>query len=218
MCQAAQSLLNGQCDIALAGGVNIRLPQEAGYVYQPEGIYSPDGHCRAFDASACGTVFGNGVGAVVLRRLNDALEAGDNIRAVIKGFAINNDGSLKVGYTAPGLEGQAEVISAALAMAGINPDTIGYVETHGTGTALGDPIEIEALTQAFKNGPIKKLCVRSRLGQNEHRPSRSGSGRGEPDQGGAGFAKPGDPTKPALYETESAHQFRRRSVFRERSP
>ena len=105
-------------------------------------------------------MFGNGVGAVVLRRLNDALEAGDNIRAVIKGFAINNDGSLKVGYTAPGLEGQAEVISAALAMAGISPDTIGYVETHGTGTALGDPIEIEALTQAFKNGPIKKgVCA-----------------------------------------------------------
>jgi acyl transferase domain-containing protein/acyl carrier protein len=152
VCQAAQSLLNRQCDLALAGGVNIRFPQQAGYHYQPEGIYSPDGHCRAFDAGAQGTVFGNGVGVVVLKRLDDALAAGDHIRAVIRGFAVNNDGASKVGYTAPGLEGQAEVIRAAQAMAGVDPGSITYIETHGTGTALGDPIEIEALTQAFRAG------------------------------------------------------------------
>jgi len=142
--------------MALAGGVAIRVPQKAGYYYQPEGILSPDGHCRAFDARAQGTVFGNGVGIVVLRRLCDALAAHDFIRAVIKGWAINNDGSLKVGYTAPGLDGQAEVIATAHALAGIEPGSITYVEAHGTATPLGDPIEIEALTQAFRAGTDKK--------------------------------------------------------------
>ena len=108
---ACQSLLSGECDIALAGGVSISVPQKAGYVYQEEGIHSPDGHCRAFDAKAQGTVDGNGVGIVVLKRLQDALVDGDCIHAVIKGSAINNDGSLKVGYTAPSVDGQAEVIA-----------------------------------------------------------------------------------------------------------
>lgn len=147
---AVQGLLNYQCDIALAGGVSIRLPQESGYLYQEGGIASPDGFCRAFDARAQGTVSGNGAGIVVLKRLTDALADGDTIHAVIKGSAINNDGALKVGYTAPSVEGQAEVIAMAQAVAEVDPTTIEYVEAHGTGTALGDPIEIAALTEVFR--------------------------------------------------------------------
>lgn len=147
---AAQSLLNGECDMALAGGVSIRVPQKTGYLYQAGGIFSPDGHCRAFDAKAQGTMFGSGVGIVVLKRLPDALADGDFIHAVIKGSAINNDGSLKVGYTAPAVDSQAEVIAEVHALIGIAADTITYVETHGTGTPMGDPIEITALTQAFR--------------------------------------------------------------------
>lgn len=147
---ACQSLLSGECDMALSGGVSIKVPQKSGRFYQEEGILSPDGHCRAFDAKAQGTVSGNGVGIVVLKRLADALADGDCIHAVIKGSAINNDGASKVGYTAPSVEGQAKVITRALAMAEVPPETIGYIETHGTGTALGDPIEIAALTQAFR--------------------------------------------------------------------
>ena len=147
---ACQSLLEGECDMALAGGVSINVPQKPGYLYQEGGIYSPDGHCRAFDARAQGTVFGNGVGIVVLKRLQDALRGGDCIQAVIKGSAINNDGASKVGYAAPSVAGQAKVIARALAMADIDPATISYIETHGTGTALGDPIEIAALTRAFR--------------------------------------------------------------------
>ncbi|MBV9790209.1 MAG: acyltransferase domain-containing protein, partial [Chloroflexi bacterium] len=146
---ACQSLLNHQCDLALAGGVSLRVPQ-TGYLYQEEGIRSPDGHCRAFDASAQGTIFGSGVGVVVLKRLSDALTDGDTIHAVIKGAAINNDGAGKIGYTAPSVDGQAQVIAEALAVAGVDPATIDYVEAHGTGTALGDPIEIAALTEAFR--------------------------------------------------------------------
>ena len=149
---ACQSLLTGECDMALAGGVSISLPQKAGYLYQERGIASPDGHCRAFDAQAQGTVRGSGVGVVVLKRLAEAVADRDPIYAVIKGSAINNDGSLKVGYTAPSVEGQAEVIAEALAVAGVEPETISYVEAHGTGTEIGDPIEVTALTQAFGNG------------------------------------------------------------------
>jgi acyl transferase domain-containing protein/acyl carrier protein len=152
VCLACQALLNYQCDMALAGGVSITLPLEAGYFYQEGGIASPDGHCRAFDARAQGTLTGNGVGVVVLKRLADALADGDHIHAVIRGTAVNNDGSLKVGYTAPSVEGQAEVIALAHSVAGISPETISYVEAHGTGTPLGDPIEIAALTQAFRAG------------------------------------------------------------------
>jgi acyl transferase domain-containing protein len=146
---ACQSLLNRECEVALAGGVSVGVPQAQGSVYQEGGIVSPDGHCRAFDARAGGTVKGSGVGVVVLKRLADALADGDCIEALIKGSAINNDGSLKVGYTAPSVEGQAGVIEEALAVAMVEPLTISYVETHGTGTALGDPIEIAALAQAF---------------------------------------------------------------------
>ena len=157
---ACQGLLNYQCDMALAGGVSIRLPQKAGYLYQEGGIASPDGHCRAFDAKAQGTVGGNGAGILVLKRLADALADGDHIHACIKGSAINNDGSLKVGFTAPSVDGQAEVIAAAQAVAGVDPESIGYIEAHGTGTALGDPIEIAALTQAFgAKAASRRFCA-----------------------------------------------------------
>jgi natural product biosynthesis luciferase-like monooxygenase protein/amino acid adenylation domain-containing protein len=147
---ACQGLLRYECDMALAGGASIIVPQKAGYLYEEEGILSPDGHCRAFDAEARGTVSGNGVGIVALKRLSDAMTSGDTIYAVIRGSAINNDGAAKVGYTAPSVEGQVKVIAEAIAMAGVEPESISYVETHGTGTALGDPIEIAALTQAFR--------------------------------------------------------------------
>ncbi|UXY30464.1 type I polyketide synthase [Streptomyces sp. HUAS TT20] len=147
---ACQSLLSGECDIALAGGVSVNVPLRNGYLHQPGGILSPDGHCRPFDAAAGGTVIGNGVALVVLRRLADAREQGDLVDAVIRGSAVNNDGALKVGYTAPSVEGQAEVIAEALGIAGVSAETVGYVETHGTGTALGDPIEIAALTRAYR--------------------------------------------------------------------
>ena len=147
---AAQSLLNGECDMALAGGVTIELPHRHGYLYQEGEILSPDGHCRAFDADSQGTVFGSAVGVVVLRRLTDALADGDHIHAVIRGSAINNDGSGKVGYLAPSVDGQAQAIAEALAIADVPVDSISYVETHGTGTPVGDPIEIAALTQAFR--------------------------------------------------------------------
>jgi FkbM family methyltransferase len=146
---ACQSLLNGECDISLAGGVSINVRQKDGDIHQEGGIASPDGHCRAFDAKAQGTVFGSGVGIVVLKRLADAIRDGDYIHAVIKGSAINNDGAAKAGYTAPSEDGQAEVIADALAMARIEPETVRYIEAHGTGTPLGDPIEIAALSQAF---------------------------------------------------------------------
>jgi acyl transferase domain-containing protein len=153
---ACQSLLYGECDLALAGGVSIKVPQKTGYLHQEGGISSPDGHCRAFDAQAQGTIGGNGVGVVVLKRLADALEDGDFISGIIKGSAINNDGSLKVGYTAPSIEGQAAVIKEALAVADVEPEGITYVETHGTGTTLGDPIEIAALTKAYRATTLEK--------------------------------------------------------------
>ncbi|HEX8127478.1 MAG TPA: type I polyketide synthase, partial [Pyrinomonadaceae bacterium] len=153
---AGQSLLNHECDMALAGGASVSIPHGHGAIYSEGGIISPDGHCRAFDARARGTVKGSGVGVVVLKRLSDALTDGDTIHAVIKGTAINNDGALKVGYTAPSIEGQASVIEEALAVAQVEPETIGYIETHGTGTALGDPVEIAALTQAFRRDTDKK--------------------------------------------------------------
>jgi phthiocerol/phenolphthiocerol synthesis type-I polyketide synthase E len=147
---ACQGLLSGECDVALAGGASVQVPQVRGYFAPEGGIQSRDGHCRSFDARAQGTVFGSGVGVVVLKRLTDALADGDAVRAVIKGSAVNNDGARKVGYTAPGGDGQARVIRAAQLMAEVDPDTITYVEAHGTGTALGDPIEVAALTQAFR--------------------------------------------------------------------
>ncbi|MEH2349570.1 MAG: beta-ketoacyl synthase N-terminal-like domain-containing protein [Nostoc sp.] len=153
---ACQSLQNYQCDMALAGGVSIRLPQKTGYLYEKGGPLSPDGHCHAFDATAQGTTVGNGVGIVVLKRVRDAIADGDCIYAVIKGAAINNDGSMKVGYTAPSVDGQAEAIAEAVMLAEVEPETISYIEAHGSGTALGDPIEIAALTKVFRASTEKK--------------------------------------------------------------
>lgn len=147
---ACQALWTYQCDMALAGGCGINVMQSGGYFYQEGMIPSPDGHCRAFDAEAKGTVLGKGVGVVVLKRLSDALADRDTIHAVIRGSAVNNDGAGRVGFTAPSVDGQSEVIAAAQALAGVEPDNIGYIEAHGTGTPLGDPIEIKALTQVFR--------------------------------------------------------------------
>jgi acyl transferase domain-containing protein len=147
---ACQSLLNGECDIALAGGASVKVPQRTGYLYQEGGINSPDGRCRPFDAEARGTMSGSGVGIVVLKRLADAVADHDQILAVIKGSAVNNDGSLKVGYTAPSIDGQSQVIAEALSIAGVEAESVTYVEAHGTATPLGDPVEIAALTRAFR--------------------------------------------------------------------
>lgn len=166
---ACQSLYNYECDMALAGGVSVRIPQTQGYLYQEGGINSPDGHCRPFDSKAQGTISGNGLGIVVLKRLENALADGDNIYAVICGSAINNDGSLKAGYTAPSIDGQASVIEMAQNVADVEADTISYIEGHGTATPLGDPIEIAALTQAFRhstqrNGFCAIGSVKSNIG------------------------------------------------------
>lgn len=146
---ACQSLLSGESDMALAGAASVNSPQKIGYLYQEGSIISPDGHCRAFDAEANGTIFGSGIGVVLLKRLKDALADNDNIYAVIKGSAINNDGGTKLGFAAPGGEGQTSVAVEALAFAGVEADTIGFVEAHGTGTKLGDPIEVDALARAY---------------------------------------------------------------------
>ncbi|WP_027170194.1 hybrid non-ribosomal peptide synthetase/type I polyketide synthase [Mesorhizobium sp. WSM3224] len=153
---ACQSLRSNECDMAMAGGASISLPHGKGYLHQQGHILSPDGHCRAFDAKAQGTVRGSGAAVVVLKRLSDACKDGDYIWAVIKGTAINNDGAAKVGFTAPSADGQAAVIQAALTDAGVPADTIGYVEAHGTGTYLGDPIEISGLSKAFRSQTARK--------------------------------------------------------------
>ncbi|MFL0800289.1 MAG: SDR family NAD(P)-dependent oxidoreductase [Agarilytica sp.] len=153
---ACQALLSEECDMALAGGVTIDLPHERGYLYKENEILSPDGHCRAFDHRSKGTIFGSGTGVIVLRRLEDAIADGDHIHAVIIGSAVNNDGSSKVGYLAPSVEGQAEAITEALEIADIDADSIGYVECHGTGTPVGDPIEVAALTEAFNETTERK--------------------------------------------------------------
>nr|ASV47150.1 type I polyketide synthase [uncultured bacterium] len=156
---ACQALRSGDCDMALAGGVSVTVPAVGGYLHQPEGIASVDGHCRPFDANASGTVAGNGVGVVVLKPLARALADGDAIRAVIRGTAANNDAADKVGFTAPSVTGQAQVIAAAHASAGITPDAVSYVEAHGTGTALGDPIEVAALRQVWASGKATAPCA-----------------------------------------------------------
>ncbi len=159
ICQAAQALQNFQCDMALAGGVSITFPQRRGALYQEGGMISPDGRCRAFEAKANGTVFGSGAGVVLLKRLEDATADGDHIYAVIRGYAVNNDGSTKAGFAAPSVDGQARVISAAHAMAGVPMETIGYVEAHGTGTPLGDPIEFGALDRVFRSATLaRRFC------------------------------------------------------------
>lgn len=147
---SVQSLLNRECSMALAGGVAVWVPHEAGHLHKEGSVFSKDGHCRAFDAKATGTIFGSGAGVVLLKRLEDAIKDGDNIYAVIKGSAVNNDGAKKTDYTAPSVDGQAEVVVEALVNAGVSADKISYVETHGTGTFIGDPIEVRALTKAYR--------------------------------------------------------------------
>jgi acyl transferase domain-containing protein/acyl carrier protein len=154
--QACRSLLGYECDMSLAGGVSINVLQSQGYVYQEGGILSPDGHCRPFDEKAQGTIEGSGLGLVVLKRLEDALQDGDTIHAIIRSSAANNDGAAKVGYTAPSVQGQARVISEALEIANVSADSISYIEAHGTGTVMGDPVEINALTKAFSQSTSRK--------------------------------------------------------------
>ncbi len=167
VCQAFHSLMSNQCDLALAGGISITVPQNSGYSYQEGGMFSSDGRCRPFDAKAQGTLFGNGVGVVVLKRLNDALQDGDRVYAVIRGVGLNNDGSGKMSFAAPSVDGQAEAIAMAHADANVHPDTISYVEAHGTATPLGDPIEIAALTQAFHTQTqAKQFCAIGSLKSN----------------------------------------------------
>ncbi len=156
---AVQSLLNGECDMALAGGVRISMPRPAGYLHQVDGVLSSDGRCRPFDAAGEGAVDGEGAGIVVLKRLEEALADGDHVHAVILGTAINNDGALRVGYTAPGVEGQAAVVAMAQAVAGVRPETIGFVEGHGTATPLGDLMEVAALRQVFAGVASRRLCA-----------------------------------------------------------
>ncbi len=148
---ASQGLLSGDCDLALAGAASVMFPRREGYLFHDEGIYAHDGHCRAFDVAATGTVPGDGVGVVVLKLLTEALRDGDPVHAVIKGTAVNNDGAAKAGFSAPGIAGQTAVIRAAHQVAGVDPASISYVETHGTGTALGDQAEITGLTRAFRS-------------------------------------------------------------------
>ena len=160
VCQACQSLLTYQSDMMLAGGVSITLPQKRGYLYQEGGMGSADGHCRPFDNDAQGTVFGSGLGVVLLKRLEDAIADGDQIYSVIRGFATNNDGGNKIGYTAPSIEGQANVVAMAQQAAGVEAESIGYIEAHGTATPLGDPIELAALQKAFGTSKIaKNFCT-----------------------------------------------------------
>jgi acyl transferase domain-containing protein len=167
--QAYQSLIDYQCDLALAGGVSMITPQNSGYLSQEGTILSGDGHCRPFDAQSQGTMFNNGAGIVVLKRLEDALKDGDRIYAVIRGVGINNDGAGKASFTAPSVDGQAQAIAMAQAYANFHPESISYIEAHGTGTSLGDPIEIAGLTQAFRLYTDAKQfcaigCIKSNIG------------------------------------------------------
>ncbi|MDI5967115.1 type I polyketide synthase [Streptantibioticus silvisoli] len=164
VCVAASSLANFECDMALAGGVSIAVPQRVGYLYQQGGIAPPDGECRAFDAAGLGAPLGSGVGVVALRRLEDALADGDRVYAVLRGWAVNNDAGRKVGFTAPGVEGQAAVIAEALAAAGVGPADIDYVEAHGTGTALGDAAELAALQRVFRGQALRIGSVKTNIG------------------------------------------------------
>jgi phthiocerol/phenolphthiocerol synthesis type-I polyketide synthase E len=153
---ACQSLLNYQCDMAIAGGCSIELPHNVGYKYQSGEVLSKDGHCRPFDKNGSGTLPGSGCALVMLKRLNDAIRDSDNIICIIKGFAYNNDGNAKVGFTAPSVEGERKAIKYAQVLSEVEEDTITYVETHGTATPLGDPVEIRALAEAFREGTDKK--------------------------------------------------------------
>lgn len=169
MHMACQSLLNGEMDMALAGGVSVKVPQKSGYSHAEGMIVAGDGHCKAYDEKADGTIFGNGCGFVLLKRLEDALQDGDHIHAVVKGTSLNNDGGSKIGFAAPSEKGETSAISEAIAISGVDVETIGFVEGHGTGTELGDPIEVSSLTHAFRestnqNGYCAIGSVKSNVG------------------------------------------------------
>jgi acyl transferase domain-containing protein len=160
ICLACQALQSFQCDMAVAGGVSIVVPQQRGYFYQEGSIHSPDGHTRTFDAQAQGIAQGNGAAVVVLKRLEEAYRDGDTVLAVIKGTALNNDGSQRAGFGAPGVEGQSQVVALAQELAGFEPESISYIEAHGTATPIGDPIEVAALTKAFRRSTQhKQFCA-----------------------------------------------------------
>ena len=154
--QACQNLRFDECDMMLAGGSSVRVPQVEGYLAEKRNLYSLDGHCRPFDAAGQGTIFGSGVGAVLLKPLEKAIADRDTIIAVIKGTAINNDGSAKISFTAPSTGQQSRAAADALEFAGVSADSVGYVECHSTGTTVGDPLEIEALTMAFRKDTARK--------------------------------------------------------------
>ncbi|MDX2939092.1 type I polyketide synthase [Streptomyces ipomoeae] len=175
---ARRSLLAGDCDMAVAGGVSVRVPDKVGHIYEEGGMETPDGHVRTFDARAKGAVFGDGCAVVVLKRLSDALADGDTISAVIKASALNNDGNLKVGFTAPSVRGQAAVIEKAHTEAGIDPRSLGYLEAHGTATELGDPIELAALTRAFGDTGEKQYCAIGSVKTNIGHLDRAAGGAG----------------------------------------
>ncbi len=169
---ACQSLLRGECDMVLAGAATVRIPQVSGYMVEKGSVHSADGHCRAFDAAGQGTIFGSGVATILLKDLKRALADGDHVYTVIKGTAINNDGGTKVSYTAPSVSGQTRAMIDAFTAAGVPPETVGYVECHATGTAIGDPLEIQALTQAFRTQTSRRrFCavgsVKSNIGHPE---------------------------------------------------
>ena len=214
---ACQSLAAGDCGLALAGGVSVRAVPARGYRHVPGGIASPDGFCRAFDARAAGTVDGDGIGLVVLKRLADALADGDTIHAVVRGTAVNNDGARKVGFTAPSVEGQAQVIADALARAGVAPDSIGYVEAHGSGTELGDPIEVAALAQAFGPTARTQFCALGSV--------KTSIGHLDAAAGAAGLIKAalavehGEiPRVAALRHAQPQHRLRVVPLLRQRGP
>ncbi len=208
---ACDSLLTYQCDMALAGGVSIKLPAVSGYRYEPGSILSPDGHCRTFDARAGGTLFGSGVGVVALKRLSDALANGDHIHAVIRGWATNNDGDRKVGFAAPSVDGQTRVIARALAMSGVSADTIGYVEAHGTATPGWRPDRSPVAEPGlWQRAPHRALP--DRIGEDECRPSGMRRGGHRPDQGRAGGGARNHPGKPALRDAQPGDRLRRQPV------
>ncbi|MGC3972488.1 MAG: polyketide synthase [Pirellulales bacterium] len=213
---ACQSLLSGECDMAIAGGVTIELPHGRGHLYKKNEILSPDGHCRAFDHRSQGTIFGSGAGVAVLRRLEDAVRDGDPIVAVVKGSAVNNDGASKVGYFAPSVDGQASAVAEALAVANVSAETVGYVECHGTGTPIGDPIEIAALTQAYREttddrGYCAIGSVKTNIGHLDTAAGVVGMAKA-----GAGFAQQAASAELKLRGSEPVDRFREQPVRRQR--
>ena len=213
---ACQSLLSGECDVALAGGAVVAPVQRRGYFYKEGEILSPDGHCRAFDARSAGTIISSACGAVVLKPLAHALDDGDNVLAVVRGSAINNDGRAKVGYLAPSVPGQAQVVTEALAVAGVEPRDVTYIEAHGTGTLIGDPIEVAGLTQAYRLGTDdRQFCAIGSLKSNIGHTGEA-AGVGALIKTVLVAAAPRDPAEPALRGAQPAGRLPEQPVLRQR--